>query len=70
MEMGARYRKRRQGSMAPRRSGEPAIPDNFKGVCSGASVSTATAYDKGRDPQGSVFPNRKMISPPVQLAAA
>lgn len=23
------------------------FPDNFKGVCSGASVSTATAYDRG-----------------------
>lgn len=25
----------------------PLFPDNFKGVCSGASVSTATAYEQG-----------------------
>ena len=30
---------------APTAQAGPLFPDNFKGVCSGASVSTATAYD-------------------------
>ena len=36
--------------------GSVLFPDNFKGVCSGAGVATATAYDpRGHDPQGAVF---------------
>ena len=33
------------GSGAPAAQASQLFPDNFKGVCSGASVSTATAYD-------------------------
>ena len=36
------------GSGAPAAQASPLFPDNFKGVCSGASVSNAAAYD----PQG------------------
>ena len=35
----------RNGTAAPVAQGSVLFPDNFKGVCSGASVSTATAYD-------------------------
>lgn len=33
------------GSAAPSAQASPLFPDNFKGVCSGATVSAATAYD-------------------------
>ena len=33
------------GTGAPAAQASPLFPDGFKGVCSGASVSTATAYD-------------------------
>ena len=35
------------GNGAPAAQASQLFPDNFKGVCSGASVSTATAYDPG-----------------------
>jgi hypothetical protein len=35
------------GTGANTASATPLFPDNFKGVCSGATVSTATAYDPG-----------------------
>ena len=35
------------GAPAATAQGSQLFPDNFKGVCSGASVSTATAYDRG-----------------------
>lgn len=33
------------GAAAPTAQATPLFPDNFKGVCSGATVSAATAYD-------------------------
>ena len=35
----------KEGTGAETAQATPLFPDNFKGVCSGASVSTATAYD-------------------------
>ena len=37
----------KSGTGAPAAQASQLFPDSFKGVCSGASVSTATAYDSG-----------------------
>jgi hypothetical protein len=37
----------KSGTAAPTAQASQLFPDNFKGVCSGASVSAATAYDRG-----------------------
>lgn len=46
-DKGAAGNEAKSGTGAPTAQASPLFADNFKGVCSGASVSAATAYDKG-----------------------